>query len=60
MRPKTSEADYGSRNIPLTTNLISLSILMLFGLSIKAGKIKSKKKTKFLSDVSMSTLEYFT
>ena len=39
-----SEADFGSRNIPVTTNLISALILMLFGLSIKAGKIKLEKK----------------
>ena len=51
-----SEAEHGSRNIPLTTNLISLLISELFGLSIKAGKI-IKKQTKFLSDVGMSTVE---
>ena len=44
MRPNSSEADFGSRNIPVTTNLISALILMLFGLSIKAGKIKLEKK----------------
>ena len=48
-----SEADFGIRNIPLTTNLILIS--MLFGLSIKAGE-KIGKKTKFLPDVSMSTV----
>ena len=52
-----SEADFGSRNILVATNLISALISMLFGLSIKAGKIKWKKKTKFVSDVSMSTVE---
>ena len=52
-----SKADYESRNIPLTTNFISLYILMLFGLPIKAVKIKSKKKAKFLSDVNMSIVE---
>ena len=53
-----SEADCGSRNIPVTTNLISILISMLFGLSIKAGKTKLEKKTtKFISDVSMSTVE---
>ena len=57
MRPNSSEADFGSRNIPVTTNLISALISMLFGLSIKAGKIKLGKKSKFLSDVSMSTME---
>ena len=49
------EADFGSRNI--TTNLISALILMLFGLSIKAGKLKFEKKTKLSSDVSNSTKE---
>ena len=53
-----SEAEHGSRNIPVTTNLISLLISKLFGLSIKAEKIVFvRKKTKFLSDVSMSTVE---
>ena len=52
-KKKKSEAEDGSRNIPLTTNLISLT--NLFGLSIKAGKIQLKKKTKF--DVSMPTVE---
>ena len=46
---------YGSRNIPLITNLISLLISKLIGLSIKAGKIIKKKKE--LSDVSMSTVK---
>ena len=42
-----SEAEYGSRNIPITTNLIIQLILKLFGLSIKAGKnIKKKKESK--------------
>ena len=54
MKKKISEAEDGSRNIPLTTNLISLTISKLFGLSIKAGKIKLKKK---LSDASMLTVE---
>ena len=36
MNKKISEAEDGSRNIPLTTKL--------FGLSIKAGNIKLKKK----------------
>ena len=49
-----SEADFGNRNIPVTTNLISALISRLFGTSIKAGKTKSEKKTTFLSDVSMS------
>ena len=52
-----SEADFGNRNIPVTTNLISALISRLLGLSIKAGKIKLEKKTKFLSNVSMSTVE---
>ena len=51
-----TEADYGSKNISLTANLISLLILKLYELLIKAGKI-ILKKTKFLSDVSMSTME---
>ena len=51
---KISEAEDGSRNIPLTTNLTSLTISKLFGLSIKAGNIKLKKK---LSDASMSAME---
>ena len=42
----------------LTTSMISLLILKLFGLPIKAEKIELKKsKTKFLSGVSMSTVE---
>ena len=42
----------GTENIPLTTNLITLLISKLFGLSIKAEKILFfKKKTKVLSDV---------
>ena len=49
-----SEAEDGSRNIPLTTNLATLTISKLFGLSIKAGNIKLKKK---LSDASMSAME---
>ena len=53
-RKKISEAEGGSRNTPLITNLISLTISKLFGLSIDAGKIKLKKK---LSDASMSTVE---
>ena len=52
-KKKKSEAEDGSRNIPLTTNLVSLT--NLFGLSIKAGKIQLKKKKKF--DVSMPTVE---
>ena len=51
---KKSEAEDGSRNIPLTTNLINLTISKLFGLSVKAGKIKLKKD---ISDASMSTVE---
>ena len=51
---KKSEAEDGSRNITLTTNLISQTISKLFGLSIKAGKIKLKKK---LSDASILTVE---
>ena len=54
MNKKISEAEDGSRNIPLTTNLATLTISKLFGLSIKAGNIKLKKK---LSDASMSTGE---
>ena len=49
------EAEDGSRNIPLITNLISLTVSKLFGLSIKAGKIKLEKKK--LSDASMSTVK---
>ena len=45
----SSEAEYGNRNISLTTNLIRLLISKLFGLSIKAVKI--------IYDVSMSTVE---
>ena len=52
-----SKADFESRNIPVNTNLISALISMLSGLSIKVGKIKLEKKTKFLSDVSISTVE---
>ena len=52
-----SETDYGSRKNPLTINLNSLLISMLFGLSVKAGKVKLEKKTKFLSDANMSTVE---
>ena len=48
-----SEAEHGSRNIPFTTNLISLLISKLFQRSIKTGKLFFKK-TKFLSDVSTS------
>ena len=33
-----------SRNIPLTTNLISLLISKLLGLSIKAGKTEEMNK----------------
>ena len=44
MNKKISEAEDGSRNIPLTTNLATLTISKLFGLSIKAGNIKLKKK----------------
>ena len=33
------EAEYGSRNIPLTTNLLSLLNSKIFELSIRAGKI---------------------
>ena len=54
MKKKISEAEDGSRNIPLTTNLATLTISKLFGLSIKAGNIKLKKK---LSDASMSAME---
>ena len=42
-KKKISEAEDESRNIPLTTNLMSLTISKLFGLSTKAGKIKLKK-----------------
>ena len=44
-----SESDYGSRNIPLITKLISILTSKLLGLSIKAGKIIKKE----LSDVIM-------
>ena len=48
---KKNEAEYGSRNIPLTTNLITLLISKLFRLSITAAKIifslKKKSKLKF-------------
>ena len=37
MKKKISEAEHGSRNITLTTNLASLTVSKLFGLSIKAG-----------------------
>ena len=40
-----SEAEYGSRNIPVTTNLISLLISKFFELSIKAASFSKKKKT---------------
>ena len=43
MRPNSSEADFGSRNIPVTTNLINALISMSLGLSIKAGKTKLEK-----------------
>ena len=39
-----SEDEYGSRNIPLTSNLIKLLISKLLELSIKAGQIKFLKK----------------
>ena len=51
-----SDAEHGSRNIPFTTNLNSALISKLFGLPFKAGNIFFLKKTKFLSDVSMSTV----
>ena len=54
MKKKIREAEDGSRNIPITINLATLTISKLFGLSIKAGNIKLKKK---LSDASMSTGE---
>ena len=38
-----NEVDYGSRNIPLTTNQISLLISKSFELSIKAEKIIKKR-----------------
>ena len=38
-----SEAKYGSRNISLTTNLISVLLSKLFGLSIKARKLTQKR-----------------
>ena len=43
-----SEAEDGSRNLTLTTHLISLTILKLFGLSIKSEKIKLKKTPKII------------
>ena len=39
-----SKAEYGSTNIPLIINLISLLISKLIGLSIKEGKIIIIKK----------------
>ena len=42
-KKKLSEAEDGSRNIPLATNRMSLTISKLFGLLTKAGKIKLKK-----------------
>ena len=51
-----SKAEYGRRNIPLTTYLISVSTSKLLGLSVKAGKFSQKKK-KELSDVTMSPVE---
>ena len=47
MRPTHKQGDHGSRNIPLTTNLISVLISVLFGLSIKAGETKLEKKLNF-------------
>ena len=44
MKKKTSEAENRSRNFPITTNLTSLTISKLFGLSIKAGNKKLKRK----------------
>ena len=41
-----SEAEYGSRNIPLTTNAISLLIFKLPGVSIKAEQRKFLKRAK--------------
>ena len=40
------KAEYGRRNIPLTTNLIIRLISKLTELSIKAGKISKKTTTK--------------
>ena len=54
MKKKISEAEDGSRNIPININLATLTISKLSGMSFKAGKIKLKKK---LSDASMSTGE---
>ena len=54
MKKKISEAEDGSRNIPLTTNLTSLTISKLFGLSIKVGNINFLKK---LSDRNMLIVE---
>ena len=46
------------RSRAFTTNLTSLLISKFFRLSIKAGKnFFKKKKAKYLSDVSMSTVE---
>ena len=53
MKRNISETEHESRNIPLTTNLINLLILKLFGLPIK-------EKPEFLSNVSMSTVEHIT
>ena len=53
-KKKKGEAEDGSKNIPLTTHLISPTISKLFGLSIKAGKTKLKKN---FSDASMSAVE---
>ena len=55
-RKKISQAENGSRNIPLTTNVASLTISKLFGLSVKVGKIKILNWEKNLSDASMSTV----
>ena len=54
-----SEAEYGSRNIPVTTNLISLLISKFFDCQLKQllFQKKQKNKSKFLFDVSMSTAE---
>ena len=55
MRLKWRETHKWSR--AFTTNLTSLLISKLFRLSIKAGKNFKKKKAKYLSDISMSTVE---
>ena len=65
MKKKISEAEDGSRNILLTTNLAILTISKLFGLLIKAGNIKLKKKNYLMqvcrqANVSPKPLVHFS